>query len=232
MKTELHKAQERGESKLNWLHSRFSFSFANYYNPKRMGFGKLLVLNDDIIEPKTGFASHSHENMEIITIVLKGALEHQDSTNVHEIIKAGEIQVMSAGSGITHSEYNPSQKEKVELLQIWILPQKKNLKPRHETRGYKLVPNKLTLVVTGEKNKDALYINQTAKILMGSFDTQKDLTIDIEKGRGVFLFMIEGSATIDNQKLQKRDALAIQDTTKILIQAQKNSTLLLLEVPL
>jgi quercetin 2,3-dioxygenase len=136
MKKIIHRAESRGKSELGWLHSRFSFSFANYYNRDKMGFGLLRVLNDDIVKPGTGFGTHPHDNMEIITIVLEGALQHKDSTGSGSIIHEGEVQVMSAGSGITHSEINPSADDKVNLFQLWVFPKERNIKPRYDQKKF------------------------------------------------------------------------------------------------
>src|SRR3989344_9226327 len=191
MRIEFHKAELRGKGDAGWLHSRFSFSFSDYYNPKRMGFGKLRVLNDDIIEPGQGFGAHSHANMEIITIVTEGELEHKDSTGVKEVIKTGEIQVMSAGKGIIHSEYNHSTQKQVKLFQIWIETKKKNLPPRHDKKTYQLPKNELTTVVSEIQKDNLLSINQNAKISLGKFEVEKKLEYAISENNGVFIFVIE-----------------------------------------
>jgi len=160
----IQRSEQRGKSELSWLHSRFSFNFANYYNPNRTGFGKLLVLNDDIIEPGTGFGEHSHDNMEIISIATEGELSHKDSTGAEEVIKPGELQVMSAGSGMTHSEYNHSKTKPAKFFQIWIESNKPEMKPRHKKKVFKLQKNKLQLVISP---KD---IYQDASIYLGKFD--------------------------------------------------------------
>ena len=139
MKIEVHKAEERGTSEHGWLHSKHSFSFADYYNPEKMGFGKLRVLNDDIVDPGQGFGTHHHDNMEIVSIVLEGSLEHKDNAGNHGVIKTGDIQRISAGSGITHSEYNHSKKEKVNFLQIWIETKEHNIKPSYEQKNFRII---------------------------------------------------------------------------------------------
>ena len=229
---ELHKSSERGTSKLDWLDSHFSFSFARYYNPKRMGFGKLLVLNDDIIAPGKGFGVHPHQNMEIITIPIKGTLAHKDSTGVEEIVLPGEIQVMSAGTGIFHSEYNHSKTESLELFQIWIEPSVNHITPRHDKKSFDMKENNLSLFVSGKKNPNYLFINQKANILIGKFDKDKKTNYKISKGNGVFIFVIEGRIEVKGDRLDKRDAIAISDTTTININILEDSYFIIIEVPM
>lgn len=232
MKKEIHKAEERGESDLGWLHSRFSFSFADYYNPNRMGFGALRVLNDDIIEPGKGFGIHSHANMEIITIVTEGKLEHKDSMNLTEIIRLGEIQVMSAGTGITHSEYNRSNHQQLKLFQIWITPQKVNVTPRYDKKLYTLITNKLTPIVSGTKEKDLLFIHQDAKILLGKLEKGSEIDYTISKKKGIFIFVIEGKVIVEGEQLSRRDTIALSDTSKVKLHADGDSFMMVIEVPL
>src|SRR3989344_3753779 len=175
MKIKIQHSSERGSTELGWLHSRHSFSFGNYYNPRRMNFGFLRVLNDDIVEPGKGFGMHFHDNMEIISIVLEGALEHKDSMGNHGVIKAGEVQRISAGTGISHSEFNHSYKEKVHFLQVWIEPKETSLRPNYEQKRFDLKNNKLTTIVSGSKNKNTTYINQDAYFLIGNFDKNKTI---------------------------------------------------------
>jgi len=232
MLKEIHKSSERGTSKLDWLDSKFSFSFDRYNNPKRMGYGKLLVLNDDIIAPGKGFGFHPHENMEIITIPIKGVLAHKDSTGVEEIILPGEIQVMSAGSGIFHSEYNHSKTEDLELFQIWIEPSVHHITPRHDKRSFDLKENNLYLVVSGKKNPNYLFINQKANILFGKFTKGKKTNYKITKGNGVFIFVIEGRIEIKGDQLEKRDSIEISDTSTANINALEDSYFMIIEVPM
>lgn len=228
----VHKSGERGKNELEWLHSKFSFSFANYYNPQRSGFGKLLVLNDDVIEPGKGFGAHHHDNMEIITLVTKGELQHKDSLGNSELVKSGEMQVMSAGRGITHSEYNHSKTEKLELFQIWIETARPEITPRHETRKIDLKENALTLVVSGNKKDNVLFINQEATIYLGKFSENKKINYELKKGRGLFIFVIEGESTVDGNKLNARDSIEITDLEKVIIQSHSGLSLMLIEVPL
>ena len=190
---ELHKSTDRGIGDLAWLKSRFSFSFARYYNPDRRGYGKIRVLNDDIIEPDRGFGMHPHEDMEIITIVTKGVLEHKDNTGNSGLLRSGEVQVMSAGSGIMHSEINHSKTDRLELFQIWIETKEKGIDPGYDQREVVIRDNKLELVVSGDKNDDRLYIHQDAKISLGRFEKGESFEYEVGNGKnGVFIFVIEG----------------------------------------
>ncbi len=231
MKAEIHKSQERGKNELGWLHSRFSFSFANYYNPKRIGFGKLVVLNDDIILPSRGFSFHPHTNMEIITIVTEGELEHQDNIGSKDRIKPGELQVMSAGRGIIHSEYNPSENELLKLFQIWIETKKKDIAPRYEKKSINIIKDKLNLIVSGNSKDKVLCINQDAKLFLGKFEQSKEINYKIPKGKGVFIFIIEGRAIVNEKKLLRRDAIALSEVSIIPIRVEKDTYILLIEVP-
>ncbi len=232
MKINVHKANERGKSEIGWLSSRFSFSFADYLNPERSGFGKLVVLNDDVIAPGKGFGAHSHDNMEIITLVMHGELEHKDSLGNTEILHEGEMQVMSAGRGITHSEYNHSKINKLELFQLWIETARPEITPRHETRKVELKDNTLTAVVSGNKKDDILFINQDATILLGKFSNEQIIKYKIDKKRGVFIFIIEGEAEIEGKKLVRRDSIELTDSTEINVQTSSGLYLMIVEVPL
>ena len=234
MKIEIHSSQERGTADYGWLHTRHSFSFANYYNPKRMGFGKLGVLNEDIIEPGQGFPTHSHDNMEIITIVLEGALEHRDSTGGHGIIKAGEVQRMSAGKGIEHSEYNHSRTGKVHLLQIWVETKEKNIQPGYEQKKFtgEQKRNKFLTIVKREKGKEWLYIHQNAVFSLCLLEKNKAVEYKTTwKGNGVYVFMVNGKAEIEGKKLGTGDAAAVTEANKIEITALEKTELLAIEVP-
>ncbi|MGK0209493.1 MAG: redox-sensitive bicupin YhaK (pirin superfamily), partial [Patescibacteria group bacterium] len=192
MKKTIQRSNERGDANHGWLHARFSFSFSEYYNPKRMGFGKIRVLNDDTIAPGKGFGAHPHDNMEIISIPTEGQLAHKDNTGAQEVIIPGQIQVMSAGSGIIHSEYNYSNKEETRLFQIWIETNKINADPRHITKTLDLGKNKLTKVVSGDKEEDTAFIYQDASISLGNFDTETTIEVKPKKERGTFIMIIEG----------------------------------------
>ena len=230
MKKEIHRSEQRGASDLGWLHSRFSFSFADYYNPKRKGFGTLLVMNDDIIEPSKGFGAHEHDNMEIISIPVYGELAHKDNTGVQEIVKEDEIQVMSAGSGIIHSEYNASKTKKANFFQIWIATKEGNIKPRHDKKSFKIEKNSLQTVVSGYKDANTLYIHQNAKITIGKYDKEKETTYKITKGNGVFIFVIEGTLNVEGDTIRKRDSIEISETNNITITTITDSHFMIIEV--
>lgn len=235
MKKTIHKADSRGFADHGWLKSYHTFSFANYHNPERTRFGLLRVLNDDIVEGGMGFGTHPHDNMEIITMPLKGELAHKDSTGTKEVIKANEVQIMSAGSGLTHSEFNNSPTENVNLLQIWVFPKEKNITPRYDQKVFdpSAKKNKLLTVVSPDKNKGALWINQDAYFSIGSIEADKTLTYLVKhKGNGIYLFVIEGSIEVSNEKLTSRDAIGIEDSTEIELTALKSSEVLLIDLPM
>jgi redox-sensitive bicupin YhaK (pirin superfamily) len=233
--TILHKADTRGNANHGWLNSYHSFSFANYYNPERMHFGVLRVLNDDTVNPGMGFGTHPHDNMEIISIPLEGDLEHKDSMNNVAVIKNGDIQVLSAGTGITHSEYNKNSDKPVKFLQIWVFPNKKNVKPRYDQITLKTEErhNKFQQILSPSPDDEGVWIHQDAWFNLGKFD--KDLTTEYninKKGNGIYAFVLSGDVTINGQKLNTRDGFGIWDTDKIKIHADSNMEILLMEVPM
>ncbi len=235
MKIEIHPSSERGVAEHGWLHSKHSFSFAEYYNPNRMGFGVLRVINEDIVEPGRGFSAHSHDNMEIVSIVLDGALEHKDSMGNHGIIPAGDIQRMSAGTGVTHSEFNHSKTDVVHFLQIWVYPKERNIKPSYEQRSFppELRKNKLLPVVSGIKSEGSVYIHQDAVFLIGSLDEGVTVSHGINSpNHGVYVFVIKGGINIDGKNLGDGDAVGITDTDVVKIKANKETDVLVIEVPL
>ena len=232
MKTILHSSQSRGTANFGWLHSRHTFSFGEYYDPERVNFGVLRVLNDDTVEGGRGFGTHSHANMEIVSIPLRGALEHRDSTGRHKIIRSGEVQIMSAGTGIQHSEYNASQKEQVKFLQIWILPDKKNIDPRYDQKAFPREDrlNKLKTVVAPD-DPEALWINQQAWFHLGYFDEHHSHTYTLrDEKNGVYIFVIEGELQVEDELLQTRDAIGITEKEEISIQPIEAVEYLLIEV--
>ena len=234
MKKIFHASSTRGEANHGWLHAKHSFSFANYFDPKRIQFGALRVLNDDIIAPGMGFGSHPHDNMEIVTIPLEGALEHKDSMDNIGVIEADEIQVMSAGTGIFHSEYNKNKDKQVKVLQLWVLPKKKNVTPRYDQKSIKELkkPNTLYPIVTPDPNGPAMWIHQDAWFHMGDFNQSTEIEYKINKaGNGVYVFLIEGSAEIAGEAIKKRDALGIWETDNFILKIASNSRILLIEVP-
>jgi len=235
MKKIIHRAESRGKAEWGWLHTAHSFSFARYYDPERMGFGLLRVLNDDYVEPNTGFGTHPHDNMEIITIILDGQLQHKDSMGSGSIIHKGEVQVMSAGSGVTHSEMNPSKTEVVNLFQLWIFPKEQNIKPRYDQKKYPVEErtNTLKTVASGFKKNDELYIHQNAAITLGNAEKGTELIYKSNKqGNGFYILIIDGKIKIEDEELNERDAIGIWETSEVKISAKENSDFLIVEVPM
>lgn len=234
MKTIIDRSNKRGHSLYEWLDSYHSFSFGNYYNPEKMGFGALRVLNDDIIAPETGFDTHPHKNMEIVTIPLKGELKHGDSKMNERIISPGDIQVMSAGTGIYHSESNPHGSVNAEILQIWILPHTRNTEPNYNDYNIRelLKPNELTTLVAPDGSAPGTLLQQ-AWFSMGTFDAGQNFSYSFHnKQNGIYVFVIEGEAQIENTTLNRRDAMGIYDVDQVKIASKKKSHLLVIEVPL
>lgn len=235
MKQIFYPANERGTNDLGWLKANFSFSFGPYYNPDKINFGVLRVLNDDIIGAGQGFGRHPHDNMEIITIPLAGALEHKDSLGNVGVIHAGEVQVMSAGTGVEHSEYNHSKTEAANTLQIWLFPNERNIEPRYDQKSFVEVmkPNQLTTLISPRQGTDALWINQDATFSMGSFDAGKEINYQIKTpGNGVYIFVLEGAVKINDSILNKRDALGVYNTSSITIETEAESRLLIMDIPM
>ncbi|CAN5707110.1 pirin family protein [soil metagenome] len=234
MNTVIHRASDRGKGDYGWLTTRYSFSFADWYNPARTGFGKLLVINDDQISPDNGFGMHQHRDMEIITIVMKGTLTHKDSIGNTGTIGAGEVQVMSAGTGVAHSEYNASTSEVLELFQIWILPKTLGIAPRYAQAKIPTVgEDELTLLVGPEGTREGLNINQDAYISKATINAGKSLlyTMHVE-GNGIYLLVVSGSVGMDGETLFARDAMGITDAAAVEIRALEASELLIIEVPM
>ncbi|MEE9252688.1 MAG: pirin family protein [Thermodesulfobacteriota bacterium] len=232
---EIHPSSERGISEHGGLHSRHSFSFANYYNPNREGFGLLRVLNEDIVEPGRGFGTHHHKNMEIVSIVLEGALEHKDSMGNSGIIPAGDVQAISAGRGVEHSEHNASNSDIVHFLQIWVHTKEKDIEPRHEQKSFpaEMRKNALLPVVSGIKSDETIYIHQDAGFFVGSLD--EGISVSHKTGEsklGVYVFTIKGGITIDGYELEDGDAAAITDSELINLTTTKKSDVLIIEVPM
>jgi quercetin 2,3-dioxygenase len=236
MKTVLHKSEERGQANYGWLDARFSFSFGSWQNREKVHFGALRVLNDDRIAASMGFGRHPHDNMEIVTIPLAGALKHADSTGGQGIISKGEVQIMSAGSGIEHSEMNASHTEEARTLQIWVFPKAHNITPRYDQRDFRseLKPgNFRTLVSPNAEADDAMWINQDAWFSIGRFETAADIDYTIKRsGNGVYAFVIEGSVSVNGQSLGRRDALGVWDTDNITFSVSEGTELLLIDVPM
>ncbi len=233
--TTIHKADSRGFADHGWLKAKHTFSFANYHDPSRIHFGVLRVLNDDFVDGGKGFGMHPHDNMEIITIPLEGDLEHKDSMGNSEVIRHGDIQVMSAGTGILHSEFNKNPDKPVKLLQIWLFPKKKNVEPRYGQMTLDLADrhNKFQQLVSPNPDDEGLWIHQDAWFSMGRFDKGMDVEYKIKKpGNGVYAFIIEGEATISGNKLGRRDGMGITETDKIEIHADTNTEILLMDIPM
>jgi redox-sensitive bicupin YhaK (pirin superfamily) len=235
MKTLFHNASERGHADHGWLNAHHSFSFASYHDPSKVHFGLLRVLNDDIVSPGMGFGMHPHDNMEIVTIPLSGTLEHKDSMGNIGVIRPNEIQAMSAGSGLMHSEYNHSKTEPINLLQIWVFPKERNIKPRYDQKIFSEEQKKGTFktIVAPEKNDDVMWINQDAYFSIGKFDTATKEEYKIKHpGNGAYVFVIEGGASIDGQKMGKRDAMGVWETDRFTIDIDPGSELLIIDVPM
>ncbi len=236
MRTVLHKADERGHADHGWLNAHHTFSFASWQNPKQMNFGLLRVLNDDVVAAGNGFGRHPHDNMEIVTIPLEGALEHSDSMGNKGVIKNGEVQVMSAGTGIYHSEMNASKTDAVKLLQTWVFPKMKNIKPRYDQKTFLKMArmNKLLTIVSPEREaENTMWINQDCWYSLGTFEVEKDVDYKINKpGNGVYVFVIEGNIVVDSIAVGKRDGIGVWETDEFPIHVTPGTELLLIEVPM
>ena len=233
--TILHKAETRGHANHGWLNSYHTFNFANYYNPERMHFGALRVLNDDTVEAGMGFDKHPHDNMEIISIPLEGDLEHKDSMGNVSVIKYGDVQVMSAGTGIFHSEYNKNKNSRMKFLQIWVLPNKKNVTPRYDQITLNIADrhNKLQQILSPNANDSGVWIHQNAWFHLGKFDKETSVDYAIKaKGNGLYVFVLSGDLTVNNQQLKTRDGFGTWEVDKVTISASSESEFLLMEVPM
>lgn len=235
MKTVFHPAEERGSANFGWLQARQSFSFGQWYDPKKIHFGALRVLNDDIIQGGGGFPTHPHDNMEIVTIPLTGALAHKDSTGGEGVITAGDIQIMSAGTGVRHSEYNASASETATLLQIWLFPREENIKPRYDQKTFNIAErkNKWQVVVSPDENDGGMWINQDARFCLTTLEQGNSIAYNNKfTGNGMYVFVIDGNIGIAGTTLNKRDALGIYEADSIEINSHTNSEILLIEIPM
>lgn len=235
MKSIYHAADSRGNADHGWLKSKHTFSFANYHDPKRMGFGALRVINDDYVIGGKGFGVHPHQDMEIISVPLSGKLSHGDNIGNKGVIKTGEIQVMSAGTGIMHSEMNGDEKEPVKFLQIWVMPNKRNVEPRYQQVQLNKImqANKFNQVLSPDSDAAGVWIHQDAWFSLGEFDQDLTQTYQLKKpGNGVYVFVIEGKVVVENQTLDARDGLGVWDTNNVTIEISKNTKILLMEVPM
>jgi redox-sensitive bicupin YhaK (pirin superfamily) len=235
MKTILHKSETRGHVNHGWLDSHHTFSFANYYNPERVQFGALRVLNDDRVAAGEGFGTHPHDNMEIVSIPLFGELEHKDSMGNHGVITTGEIQVMSAGTGIFHSEFNKNKDKEVRFLQIWVLPNKKNVTPRYDQISINDIvkPDELCQILSPNPNDQGVWIHQNAWFHIGELSEGWEGKYQLKSpGNGVYFFVIEGGVTVAGQALNRRDGFGVSEIDEIEITANSLTKLLVMEVPM
>lgn len=235
MKTVYHQANTRGFANHGWLQSYHSFSFANYYNPERMNFGALRVLNDDQVASGMGFGTHPHRDMEIISIPLEGDLEHKDSMGTSSVIRKGEIQVMSAGTGVQHSEYNKNKDELVKFLQIWIIPNKMNVTPRYDQISIKENEklNDFQQILSPNSDDEGVWIHQDAWFNLAKFEKGNSKQYHLhQKGNGVYIFVLSGAAKVGDQILEQRDGFGIWETDRFMLEATEDSEILLMEVPM
>ena len=231
----IHKAASRGHANHGWLDSKHTFSFASYFHPERIHFGALRVLNDDSVAPGMGFGTHPHQNMEIISIPLSGSLAHQDSMGNQQIIKAGEIQVMSAGTGIHHSEYNASKTMPVHFLQIWVIPNQMGVKPRYDQiqLDENAAHNSFQQILSPNPTDDGVWIHQNAWFSLGHFEENYQTTYTLhEKENGLYIFVLEGDISVNDQMLNKRDGMGITNVTNIQVKSNSKASVLLMEVPM
>jgi len=235
MKTVLHKAATRGHADHGWLNSYHTFSFANYHDPERVHFGALRVLNDDRVAAGRGFGTHPHDNMEIISIPLEGDLEHKDSMGNKEVIRQGDVQAMSAGTGVFHSEYNKNSDKEVKFLQIWIFPNKKGVKPRYDQVSIQdlATPNAFYQVLSPNPEDQGVWIHQDAWFHLGEFDAGATAQYALKKqGNGIYAFVLEGNVTIEGQALSRRDGLGLWELNDFSLKADSSAKVLLMEVPM
>jgi redox-sensitive bicupin YhaK (pirin superfamily) len=235
MKKIIHRSNTRGYYDYGWLKTNHTFSFNEYHNPDRMNFGMMRVLNDDFVAPGQGFGTHPHNNMEIVSIPLSGELAHKDSTGTEEVIYPNDIQVMSAGTGILHSEYNHSKLIETNFLQLWILPNKKGHKPRYDQKSFNHEErkNKILTLVSPSKSDGNLWLNQDAYLSMMDLELNNTVNYKIHtEGNGIYLFVIDGKVSVVDEKLSKRDGIGISETEEIKLMAEDNSQVLIIEVPM
>jgi len=229
---EVRKSNERGHTKIDWLDSRHSFSFGEYYDPENIHFGPLRVMNDDIIQPGEGFPTHPHRDMEIVTIVLEGTVAHKDSSGGEGTITVNEIQRMTAGKGIMHSEFNASETEILKFLQIWFIPNKQGLTPGYEQKkfSHEEKKNKLLKVVSGKKEEEIIFINQDAEIFMSDLEEGKEISYNLNVNRGLYVHVIDGSLNVNSVSLLSGDAVKVTQENKIKISANINSQIILFDL--
>lgn len=235
MQKVLHKAHTRGHANHGWLDSHHSFSFANYYNPERMNFGVLRVLNDDKVSPGMGFGTHPHQDMEIISIPLQGDLEHKDSMGNTTVIREGDVQVMSAGTGVHHSEYNKNSDREVHFLQIWVFPREKNVSPRYDQISLRDIKkdNSFYQVLSPDPEDQGVWIHQDAWFSLGNFEKGVEETYNIHRqANGIYVFVLEGDVVVEGEQLANRDGMGIWDVDMITVRASTDARILIMEVPM
>lgn len=235
MNTIFHPASQRGHANHGWLNTHHSFSFASYFDANKINFGALRVLNDDVVAPNMGFGTHPHDNMEIVSIPLSGDLEHRDDMGNKSIIKSGEIQVMSAGTGVQHSEKNRNSNLPVNFLQIWIFPNKKDVKPRYDQQKIDInkTSNQFGQILSPNQNYDGVWIYQDAWFYLGKFDKSLQEKIQLKNTKnGLYIFMLKGQAQVKNQILNEKDALGIWDIDEFQIEIKNQAKILMIEVPM
>ncbi len=231
----LHKASSRGHADHGWLNAYHSFSFASWYNPERIQFGMLRVLNDDTVAAGMGFGTHPHDNMEIITIPLEGDLAHKDSMGNSSTIKTGDVQVMSAGTGIQHSEFNPNADLQTKLFQIWLFPKYRNVEPRYQqiTLDIAKQKNNFAQILSPNEDDEGVWIHQDAWFYLSDFDKDFSKKLGLKKeGNGFYIINIEGKIEVNGEKLEKRDAIGIWETNELEIKANSDSRFLIMEIPM
>lgn len=233
MKTTLIKSNERGHANHGWLEAYHMFSFANYYNPEKMGFGTLRVLNDDVIQGGTGFGQHPHQNMEIITVPIEGALKHRDSIGNEGVITSGEVQVMSAGTGVVHAELNGLSSEPTNITQIWIIPNKENVEPRYDQLSFSFDANTLQQIVSPNPDDEGTWIHANAWIYHGVYDHSQEFTYSKKADEnGVFVFLIEGKLNVSGVEMNRRDGLGVEGQKELRFEVLEDARFLLLDVPM
>ena len=235
METVFHKANTRGHANHGWPDTYHTFSFGNYYDAGRMHFGALRVLNDDRVEAGKGFGTHPHDNMEIISIPLEGDLEHKDSMGNKAVIKQGDIQVMSAGTGVFHSEYNLNKDQAVKFLQIWVFPNRKDMEPRYDQLSIRDIEqaNQFNQILSPRKEDQGVWIHQDAWFHIGNFEAGKSSSYSLNsEANGVYIFLLEGELEVDGQLMEKRDGMGIKGANEITFTSSKSSRVLLMEVPI
>ncbi len=227
----IRKSEDRGVAELGWLSTKYSFSFSEYYDPNFMGFRKLRVINEDVVGPGKGFDTHAHDNMEILTYILDGAIEHKDTMGTHSQIKAGEFQLMAAGSGIEHSEFNPSKKTPVHLLQIWIYPDKKDVKPSYQQKNLSGHTHGLCLVISPDGKSDSMTIHQDAKIYLGRFQSGDTFSHEFDRNRHAWIQLTRGDLKVNGRQIKTGDGVAISRVSQLAFMVNKDSEFLLFDLP-